>query len=154
MACEPMAGTPVAVPGSGPSVLLPSHCHPPTAYCCPPACHPKLPAGLTLPLQYNCQAEQSLEGNLTVGGLPPKIVHFTERKPFHGPIPGAPGHHFLCSAEELAARPAAVAAAAAAVVGAAAVQGARQQQEQQRRGEAAAAAASGGGVPGALAAGG
>ena len=46
----------------------------------------------------------SLKGNLTVGGVPPKVVHFTSNKPWGGPQPGSPGHQFLCSSQELAAR--------------------------------------------------
>ena len=46
----------------------------------------------------------SLVGNLTVGGVPPKIVHFTSNKPWGGPQPGSPGHQFLCSSQELAAQ--------------------------------------------------
>ena len=59
---------------------------------------------LTLPLEYNTMTNPSLEGNLTVGGVPPKIVHFTSNKPWAGPQPGSPGHQFLCSSQELAAR--------------------------------------------------
>ena len=56
---------------------------------------------LTLPLEYNVQASQSLHGNVTVGGQAPVIVHFTENtKPFGGPM-GLPGHQFLCSLEEM-----------------------------------------------------
>ena len=64
--------------------LLPCPRHPNQHASCPATatyqhvcCPPPRPAGITLPLQYNCQVEQSLEGNATVGGLLPKIVHFT-----------------------------------------------------------------------------
>jgi len=57
----------------------------------------------TLPLEYNAMAGPTLEGNLTVGGRSPKIVHFTEFKPFNGDQ-GLPGHEFLCTSAQLAAR--------------------------------------------------
>lgn len=61
---------------------------------------------MMLPMEYNTMASDSLlpDGrNLTVGGVPPALVHFTRNKPFGGPEPGKPGHQLLCSAEELAA---------------------------------------------------
>lgn len=56
---------------------------------------------------------------LAVGGAPPRVIHFTGPKPFNGPVPGTPGHQFLCSLAEVEARAgsaggAGVAAAAAA----------------------------------------
>jgi hypothetical protein len=60
--------------------------------------------GTTLPLQFNTQADQSLVGNFTVGGISPKVVHFTQIKPFQGPQPGAPGHQFLCDLLEIDSR--------------------------------------------------
>lgn len=60
---------------------------------------------MMLPVEYNAMASDSLlpgSANLTVGGLPPTLVHFTRNKPFGGPVPGKPGHQLLCSAEELA----------------------------------------------------
>ncbi|KAL4446764.1 hypothetical protein ABPG77_008008 [Micractinium sp. CCAP 211/92] len=117
--------------------------------------------GATLPLQWNCQAEQCLENSATVGGARPKIVHFTDHKPFSGRRPGTHGHEFLCSTDELAQRaqgllPAAAGLAAAGGTGApegqqqgeqpAAADGAGpaqhvQQQVQQQPGDAAPAAA-------------
>lgn len=49
-----------------------------------------------------------------VGGIPPRIIHFTRDKPFGGPRPGALGHQHLCSLQELAARAAGVGSDAAA----------------------------------------
>lgn len=49
----------------------------------------------TIPIEYNALPDR-LDGNLTVGGAPPKVVHHTQFKPFKR-IPGAPGHQFLCS---------------------------------------------------------
>ena len=57
----------------------------------------------TLPLEYNVMAGPSLQSDVVVGGRKPKIVHFTEFKPFLG-NQGLPGHQFLCSDEELATR--------------------------------------------------
>jgi len=52
---------------------------------------------MTLPLEYNAQASQSLIGNVTVGGMRPRIIHYTEHtKPWKGPVPGVPGHQYLC----------------------------------------------------------
>ena len=36
-----------------------------------------------------------------MGGVEPRIVHMIKDKPFHGPQPGASGHQFLCSMDEL-----------------------------------------------------
>lgn len=60
--------------------------------------------GTTLPMQWNCQAEQCLDGNLTVGGAQPRIIHYTSNKPMVGPQPGEEGHQFLCSLDELETR--------------------------------------------------
>lgn len=126
-----------------------------------PSCRYYRYTGATLPLQWNCQAEQCLENSATVGGARPKIVHFTDHKPFSGPRPGTHGHEFLCSVDELARRaqgllPAATGAAAAVGTGApegqqqgeqpAAADGAGpaqhvQQRAQQQPGDAAPAAA-------------
>lgn len=57
--------------------------------------------GMMLPVEYNTMASDSLNGNLTVGGRPPVVVHFTQNKPFGGPVLGKPGHQFLCSGQEL-----------------------------------------------------
>ncbi len=58
-----------------------------------------------------------------MGGARPKIVHFTDHKPFSGRRPGTHGHEFLCSTDELAQRaqgllPAAAGVAAAGGTGA------------------------------------
>jgi hypothetical protein len=63
--------------------------------------------GWTLPMEYNTMTHPSLRGNLTTGGAAPKILHYTSNKPFRGLVRGSPGHEFLCSAEQLAARAAA-----------------------------------------------
>ncbi|GAB4814352.1 hypothetical protein N2152v2_001398 [Parachlorella kessleri] len=60
--------------------------------------------GMMLPVEYNTMASDSLAGNLTIGGRPPVVVHFTQHKPFGGAVPGRPGHNFLCSAEEMQLR--------------------------------------------------
>ena len=49
----------------------------------------------SIPIEYNALPDR-LEGNLTVGGVPPRVMHHTQFKPFKR-IPGAPGHQFLCS---------------------------------------------------------
>ncbi|PRW57725.1 glycosyltransferase family 8 [Chlorella sorokiniana] len=67
--------------------------------------------GTTLPMHWNCQATQCLDGNLTVGGAVPRIVHYTSQKPMKGPQPGEEGHQFLCSLRELEARAGGVAPA-------------------------------------------
>ena len=56
---------------------------------------------MMLPVEYNTMASDSLDGNLTLGGRRPVVVHFTQHKPFGGPVPGRPGHQFLCTREEL-----------------------------------------------------
>ncbi|GAB4818121.1 hypothetical protein N2152v2_005167 [Parachlorella kessleri] len=56
--------------------------------------------GMILPLEYNAMASESLDGDVTVGGVPPRIVHFTGEKPFQGPR-GGPGHQFLCRPDQL-----------------------------------------------------
>lgn len=59
---------------------------------------------MVLPLEYNTMASDSLQANgLTVGGLRPAVVHFTQNKPFKGAVAGKPGHSMLCSPQELAA---------------------------------------------------
>jgi hypothetical protein len=62
-------------------------------------------------MHWNCQATQCLDGNLTVGGAVPRIVHYTSQKPMKGPQPGEEGHQFLCSLRELEARAGGVAPA-------------------------------------------
>ncbi|PSC67076.1 glycosyltransferase family 8 [Micractinium conductrix] len=57
--------------------------------------------GMMLPIEYNTMASDSLDGNVTLGGRSPVVVHFTRNKPFHGPVPGKPGHQFLCAPHEL-----------------------------------------------------
>ena len=59
---------------------------------------------MMLPLEYNAMASDSLNGDLTIGGRPPVVVHFTQHKPFGGPVKGRQGHQFLCRPEELARR--------------------------------------------------
>ena len=49
----------------------------------------------TLPLEYNALPDR-LDGNVTLGGVIPRVVHHTQFKPFKR-IPNAPGHQFLCS---------------------------------------------------------
>lgn len=49
----------------------------------------------TLPLEYNALPDRMI-GNVTLGGVTPRVVHHTQFKPFKR-IPGAPGHQFLCS---------------------------------------------------------
>jgi hypothetical protein len=49
----------------------------------------------TLPLEYNALPDRMI-GNVTLGGVMPRVVHHTQFKPFKR-IPGAPGHQFLCS---------------------------------------------------------
>lgn len=49
----------------------------------------------SIPIEYNALPDR-LDGNLTVGGVRPKVVHHTQIKPFKR-IPNAPGHQFLCS---------------------------------------------------------
>ena len=49
----------------------------------------------TLPLEYNALPDR-LIGNVTVGGVKPRVVHHTQFKPFTR-LPNAPGHQFLCS---------------------------------------------------------
>jgi lipopolysaccharide biosynthesis glycosyltransferase len=57
---------------------------------------------MTLPVRYNVQVAQALlPGGITVGGDPPVVLHFTDNKPFNGPVAGALGHEFLCSMAEL-----------------------------------------------------
>ena len=56
---------------------------------------------MMLPIEYNTMASDSLDGNVTLGGRSPVVVHFTRNKPFHGPVPGKPGHQFLCAPHEL-----------------------------------------------------
>ena len=56
---------------------------------------------MVLPVEYNTMASDSLDGNMTLGGRCPVVVHFTQHKPFGGPVPGRPGHQFLCTREEL-----------------------------------------------------
>lgn len=60
--------------------------------------------GTVLPLEYNVQTAQSLVGNLTVGGVAPVVLHFTNQKPWHGREAGRLGHQFLCSAADLRRR--------------------------------------------------
>lgn len=61
-------------------------------------------SGWTLPLEYNAMASQSLSkranGTLTVGGVPPIIVHFSgaSKDVFEGGL----GSHLLCSERQLA----------------------------------------------------
>lgn len=57
-----------------------------------------------LPLPVREQTAQSLVGNLTVGGVAPVVLHFTNQKPWHGREPGRLGHQFLCSAADLRRR--------------------------------------------------
>lgn len=79
----------------------------------PPSCH-RGPRGIH-PLLHNptlydhltlrrTQTAQSLVGNLTVGGVAPVVLHFTNQKPWHGREPGRLGHQFLCSAADLRRR--------------------------------------------------
>ncbi len=49
----------------------------------------------TLPIEYNALPDRMI-GNVTLGGVTPRVVHHTQYKPFKR-IPGAPGHQFLCS---------------------------------------------------------
>jgi lipopolysaccharide biosynthesis glycosyltransferase len=51
---------------------------------------------VVLPTEYNTMTYPSLRGNLTTGGVPPRIVHFTSNKPFKGPEAGSAGHQYLC----------------------------------------------------------
>ncbi|GAB4814824.1 hypothetical protein N2152v2_001870 [Parachlorella kessleri] len=51
---------------------------------------------MMLPLEWNTMASESMHGGRTIGGIRPRIVHFTEDKPFRGAEPGKPGHEYLC----------------------------------------------------------
>ena len=44
---------------------------------CLPPCRYFRYTGMILPLEYNTMAFESLDGDVTVGGVPPRIVHFT-----------------------------------------------------------------------------
>lgn len=57
-----------------------------------------------LPLEYNTMTRPSLEGNYTIGGRRPKVLHYTSNKPFTGADLNSPGHQYLCTNEELDAR--------------------------------------------------
>lgn len=57
-----------------------------------------------LPLEYNTMTHPSLHGTTTLGGVAPKVLHYTSNKPFDGPIQGSPGHQFLCSDQEISSR--------------------------------------------------